>query len=102
MSLEQVSIRVDPRLLKELDRIANKKYKRRSDVIRDALVDYVEHDVEIQEVKELVIDQFLKGKISFEEFGRIVGFDIAEQVKIAKETLQESISRAKKDSRKNS
>ena len=102
MSLEQVSIRVDPRLLRELDRIANKKYKRRSDVIRDALVDYVEHDVEIQEVKELIIDQFLKGKIGFEEFGRIVGFDIAEQVKIAKETLQESISRAKKDSRQNS
>ena len=102
MSLEQVSIRVDSRLLHELDQIAHKKYKRRSDIIRDALVDYVEHDMEAKEVKEIITTQFLEGKIGFDDFSRVVGIDTAEQIKITKETLEESISRAKKDSKKNS
>jgi len=102
MSLEQVSIRVDSRLLHELDQIAHKKYKRRSDIIRDALVDYVERNVEAREVKEIITDQFLEGKIDFDDFSRVVGIDTAEQIKIAKETLEESISRAKKDSKQNS
>jgi len=102
MSLEQVSIRVDSRLLHVLDQIAHKKYKRRSDIIRDALVDYVEHDLEIREVKEIITNQFLEGKIGFDDFSRVVGIDTAEQIKIAKETLEESISRAKKDSKQNS
>jgi len=102
MTLEQVSIRVDSRLLHELDQIAHTKYKRRSDIIRDALVDYVEHDLEAREVKEIITNQFLEGKIDFDDFSRVVGIDTAEQIKIAKETLEESISRAKKDSKQNS
>jgi len=102
MSLEQVSIRVDSRLVKELDRIAHHRYKRRSDVIRDALVDFVEHEVELREVKQALTEQFFEGKLSFKEFAQLVGLEIAEQLEVAKETLEGSIDRAKKDSKRNS
>jgi len=102
MTLEQVSLRVDTRLLRKLDEIAHKKYKRRSDVFRDALVDYVEHEEEISELKQMATEQFLEGDISINELSKIVGMDLAQQFDIAKDTLEESINRAKKDSRKSS
>jgi metal-responsive CopG/Arc/MetJ family transcriptional regulator len=51
MSLEQISMRVDSRLLKELDQIAKAEFKRRSDVVRDALVAYVKQEIEIRQIK---------------------------------------------------
>jgi len=102
MSLEQISMRVDSRLLKELDQIAKAEFKRRSDVVRDALVAYVKQEIEIRQIKEMVTKQFLEGELGFDDFARIVGFDIAQQLKIGKETLKESIERAKKDSKQSS
>jgi predicted transcriptional regulator len=100
MSLEQISMRVDSRLLKELDQIAKAEFKRRSDVVRDALVTYVKREIEIRQIKEMVTKQFLEGELGFD--ARIVGFEVAQQIKIGKETLKESIERAKKDSKQSS
>jgi predicted transcriptional regulator len=102
MSLEQISMRVDSRLLKELDQIAKAEFKRRSDVVRDALVTYVKREIEIRQIKEMVTKQFLEGELGFDDFARIVGFEVAQQIKIGKETLKESIERAKKDSKQSS
>jgi predicted transcriptional regulator len=102
MSLEQISMRVDSRLLKELDQIAKAEFKRRSDVVRDALVAYVKQEIEIRQIKEMVTKQFLEGELGFDDFARIVGFDTAQQIKIGKETLKERIKRAKKDSKQSS
>ncbi len=102
MYLEQISMRVDSRLLKELDQIAKAEFKRRSDVVRDALVAYVKQEIEIRQIKEMVTKQFLEEELGFDDFARIVGFDIAQQIKIGKETLKESIKRAKKDSKQSS
>ena len=100
MTLEQVSLRVDTRLLHEIDDIAKADYKRRSDIIRDALVSYIKRELEIRHLKELATKQFLEGKLGFDDFARIVGFETATQIKTGKETLEESISRAKSDSKK--
>ena len=97
MTLKQVSMRLDSRLLSKLDIIAKGEFKRRSDVIRDALIDYVKEQMEIQEIKELATKQFMDGIIEFDDFARIVGFRNATQIKTAKEILGESIEGAKKD-----
>jgi len=65
------------------------------------LVAHVKHEIEIRQIKEMVTKQFLEGKLCFDDFARIVSFDIAQQIKIGKETLKESIERAKRDSKRN-
>ncbi len=95
MSLEQVSIRLDPRLLEEIDRIANEKYKRRSDIIRDALAEYVEEELEEEQIKEMVTKKFLEGELDYKDFVKVVGVEEAEEIDMAKETLEESIESAK-------
>lgn len=95
MALEQVSIRMDSRLLKEIDRIAHEKFKRRSDIIRDALTEYVEEELEEEKVKELVTRKFLEGEIDYRDFAKVVGVEKAREIEIAKETLEESIEGAK-------
>jgi len=90
MSLKQVSLRLDSDLLMHLDDIAKEEFKRRSDVIRDALVDFVKEQLEIQEIKEMA---------SFEEFARIVGFNTASRINTGHKVLKESIMGAREDSK---
>lgn len=97
MTYTQVSMRLDSKLLTQLDIIAKGEFKRRSDVIRDALIDYVKEQMEIQEIKELATKLFMDGKLEFDDFARIVGFRTATQIKTAREVLGESIEGAKKD-----
>ena len=95
MSLEQVSIRVDSRLLEEIDRLAHEKYKRRSDIIRDALTEYVEEELEEEKIKELITRKFLEGSISYSDFIKVVGIDKAREIEIARDMLEESIDSAR-------
>lgn len=97
MSLEQVSIRLDPQLLEEIDRIAHEKYKRRSDIIRDALSEYVEEELEEEEIKEMVTKKFLEGELEYSDFVKVVGIEKAEEIEVAKQTLEESIESAKEN-----
>lgn len=99
MSLKQVSMRLDSDLLMHLDDIAKEEFKRRSDVIRDALVDFVKEQLEIQEIKEMATKKFLDGELSFEEFARIVGFNTASRINTGHKVLKESIMGAREDSK---
>ncbi|MFW6048498.1 MAG: ribbon-helix-helix domain-containing protein [Candidatus Natronoplasma sp.] len=97
MPSEQISIRMDSRLLEEIDRIAHEKYKNRSDIIRDALVEYVEGELEEEEIKELVTRKFLEGKLEYRDFAKVVGIEKAKEIETAKEVLEESIESAKEE-----
>lgn len=99
MSLQQMSMRVDSRLIRELDRIAEAEFKRRSDIVREALILFVQREREIRQLKERATQHFLDGKLAFEDFTKIVGFEVAQQIKIGAETLKESIERARRDSK---
>lgn len=95
MSLEQISIRMNSRLLEEIDRIAHEKYKRRSDIIRDALTEYVEEELEEEKIKELITKKFLQGEIDYRDFIKVVGLEKVKEIEMARETLEESIKGAK-------
>ncbi|MFW6048395.1 MAG: ribbon-helix-helix domain-containing protein [Candidatus Natronoplasma sp.] len=97
MPSEQISLRMDSRLLEEIDRIAHEKYKNRSDIIRDALVEYVEEELEEEEIKELVTRKFLEGELEYRDFAKVVGIEKAKETGTAKEVLEESIESAKEE-----
>ena len=99
MTLQQISMRLNSDLLSKLDSIAKEDFKRRSDVIRDALVNYVKEQIEIREIKEMATKKFLDGDLGFDYLARIVGFRTASQIMTASEVLMESIEGAKSDSK---
>ena len=99
MTLQQISMRLNSDLLSKLDSIAKEDFKRRSDVIRDALVDYVKEQIEIREIKEMATKKFLDGDLGFDDLARIVGFRTASQIMTANDVLMESIEGAKSDSK---
>ena len=92
-------MRLNSDLLSKLDSIAKEDFKRRSDVIRDALVNYVKEQIEIREIKEMATKKFLDGDLGFDYLARIVGFRTASQIMTASEVLMESIEGAKSDSK---
>ncbi len=92
-------MRIDSTLLEKLDEIAEHDYKRRSDVIRDALSEYVKHQVEMDNIRKMLVTQFLEGKITFDEIAHILGLETARDLEMARSKLKESIESAKRDSK---
>ena len=97
MTLQQICMRLDSSLLAQLDTLAKEDFKRRSDIIRDALIDYVKEQIEIKQIKELATKKFLDGELEFDELARIVGYRTAFRIRTANEVLKESIEGAKRD-----
>jgi len=77
---EMISFRVEPELKKKIEKLSRDKIERRSDIIREALVNYIQRETELNEVKEVVAKKFAEGKISFDELVRVLGYNQAKKV----------------------
>ncbi len=51
-----------------------------------------------EKIKELVTRKLIEGELKFDDFTKVVGIEKAEEVKKAKEVLEESIESAKEES----
>lgn len=74
---------------------AKDKRESRSDLIRKALLQYIQKEKELNEIKAVVAKKFAEGKISFDELVRVLGFEEAKKVAffvdVADKSFQEGI-----------
>ncbi|KXB08260.1 hypothetical protein AKJ58_00495 [candidate division MSBL1 archaeon SCGC-AAA385D11] len=95
MSDETITVRIEPKWKKKIEKLAAEKRETKSDVIREALVEYTQREEERKEIERVVAKKFASEKISFEELTRIVGYDkarkIAFYVQVAKRSFEEGL-----------
>lgn len=93
---ETLTVRIEPEWKKKIEKLASDKKETKSDVIREALIEYVRREEEKGEIERLVAQKFASGEISFEELTRIVGYGdarkIAFYVQTAKRSFEEGCS----------
>lgn len=96
MSDETITVRIDPEWKKKVEKLAAEKRETKSDVIREALIDYIQRKEERKEIERSAAKKYASGKISFEELTRITGYEkarkIAFYVKIAERSFEEGLS----------
>lgn len=90
-----VTVRLEDETKEKIAELSKKRGESKSDLIRKALLEYIQKETELNEIKRLVAKKFAEGKISFEEMVRVLGYDEAKKVAffvdIAEKSLQEGI-----------
>ena len=92
---ELLTVRIDPELKGKIEILERVKLETKSNIVREALIRYIQHETEIKEVKENLSKKFASGKISFEQMVQILGYEearkVAYLVEVAKESFEEGL-----------
>ncbi len=90
-----ITVRVEPSVEKRLETVAKKRLEKKSDVIRKALIEYLNRESELKEIKKQIAQRFAEGKITFENMAEILGYNeakkIAYLVEMAKDSFEEGL-----------
>ena len=93
-----LTIEIESTLLNELDKVVALEAKERPEIVKEAIVRYIDGIIEMADLKQLAAEKYLDEQLSFEQLTRIVGYDYALEIQEGKRILEESIAGAKKDS----
>ncbi len=95
MASDVVTVRLDEKTRKQISQFSRNKLESQSEIIRKAILNYVQKENELNELKQIVAKKFAEGKISFDELVRILGFEeskkVAYFVDIAEKSFQEGV-----------
>lgn len=95
MASDVVTVRLDEKTRKQIFQFSRNKLESQSEIIRKAILNYVQKENELNELKQIVAKKFAEGKISFDELVRILGFEeskkVAYFVDIAEKSFQEGV-----------
>ncbi len=92
---ELLTVRVEPKIKEKLKLLEKEKMETRSNIIREALIRYIEKEMEMKEIRKIVAEKFASGSISFEETVKILGYEEARKiaffVEVAKKSFEEGL-----------
>lgn len=92
---ELITVRIEPGWKKKIRKLEKAKLETRSDIVREALIKYLEKETEMKEIKKVVAEKFASDLISFEELIRIVGYEEARKiaffVAVARRSFEEGL-----------
>lgn len=87
MGTTRVNFRLPDDLLEKADVAAEVTHKNRTDIITEALEEYLDEVEDDEKFKEAVIDLYLDGRIEFEVLQAFLGRQDAESVRSSKALL---------------
>ena len=85
-----ITIRIEPELEERITFLEKEKLETRSNIVREALLSYIQKEAETREIKKIVAKKFAQGLISFEELVRLVGYEDARKIAFFVETAKKS------------
>jgi len=89
MGTTRVNFRLPEDLLEKADVAAEITHKNRTDIITEALQEYLDEVEDDEEFKEAVVDLYLEDQIGFEVLKEFVGRQDAEAVRASKSVLDQ-------------
>ncbi|MFB6346183.1 MAG: hypothetical protein ABEK50_10475 [bacterium] len=92
MSMEEkLELRVDDSFLKITDHVADNLGTNRSNLVRNAIEDYLKKQIEENDVmKEIIVENYLDGEVAYAELQKLFGFEDAQAIKVTKEAYDRS------------
>lgn len=86
-----------PSLKEKVRKVSRSEFKTPEEIIQESITRYADDILNIKKYKEKLALDFLEGRIGFDDFARIVGYDHAKELLVGKETLKKSVEGAKRD-----
>src|SRR3989338_5571726 len=90
-----ITVRIEPELEEKIATLEKDMMETRSNIVREALIAYVQKETEMKEIRRIVAEKFASGAISFEEVVRLVGYEDARKtaffVEMTKKSFEEGL-----------
>lgn len=87
MGTSHVNFRLPDDLLEKADVAAEITHRNRTEIVKEALREYLAEVEDDEEFKEAVVDLYLDGEIGFETLAEFIGRQDAEAVRASKSVL---------------
>jgi len=89
MSNTRVNFRLPEDLIEKADVAAKIFHKNRTEIIKEALQEYLQEVEDQEEFKEAVVELYLDGEIGFDTLKQFIGRQDAESVRASKGLLEQ-------------
>lgn len=89
MGTKKVNFRLPDELVEKADVAAQISHKNRTEIIKEALQDYLEEVENREEFKEAVVELYLENEIGFDMLKQFIGRQDAESVRASKALLEQ-------------
>ncbi|UTF54887.1 ribbon-helix-helix domain-containing protein [Natronosalvus rutilus] len=89
MGTRRVNIRLPNELIKKADLVAKVAHKNRTEVIKEALQEYIEGIENEAQFKEAVTELYLEDQIEFDTLKTVLGRQDAEAIRTSKTVLEQ-------------
>ncbi|MFC5368546.1 ribbon-helix-helix protein, CopG family [Salinirubrum litoreum] len=89
MSSKRVNFRLPEKLVEQADIAAEVTHKNRTEILTEALQQYLDEKESDEQFRESVVELYLDGTIGFDALVAIIGRQDAESVRASKELLDE-------------
>lgn len=96
MPLKKISARFPEELLDEMDLIASLEYMDRTELMKQAIKEYLKRMARDEEFKGKMAESYLEGKLSFKKLELILGKEDAAAVKASRELMEHGDKLARK------
>ncbi len=90
----KVNFRLPDELIEKADVAAEVRHKNRTDIVIEALQEYLEEIEDDEKFKEAVVELYLDDDISFEVLKEFIGRQNAESIKVSRNLLEQGDSLA--------
>lgn len=89
MGTTKVNFRLPNDLIEKADIAAEVSHKNRTEIVRDALQQYLQEVEDDERFKEAVVELYLESEIGFETLRQFIGRQDAESVRASKNVLEQ-------------
>lgn len=89
MGTKKVNFRLPDELIEKADVAAEISHKNRTEIIKEALRNYLEEVENQEEFKEAVVELYLEDEIKFDTLKQFIGRQDAESVRASKALLEQ-------------
>lgn len=90
MQEKTITIRIEPEWKKRIEKMATERLETKSSLIREAVIEFIRKETEMEEIKKVMARRFALDKISFEELIKIVGYKEARKIAFYVQTAKKS------------
>ncbi len=87
---ELLTVRIEGDLNRSLDELVKERAEGRSEIVREALQEFISKQAELKEIKSFIAKKFAEGSVSFDELVRLLGYREARKVAFYVETARKS------------
>ncbi len=94
--MKKISARFPEDLLEEIDTLAELEYTDRTTLMKKALKDYIDKELDQGGLRELAVEKYLGGELEYRKLKLLIGREDAEAVRFSKRIMDKGEELAQK------